>query len=265
MRVLVFIYMHGGFSVITHYYRPNTLTEALTLIAQPKTYPLGGGIKLTQFSEEEYAVVDLQALELNTIQQKGNMLEIGATTTLQSLLDSPETPEALKKAIQHEASQNTRNIATIAGTLIASDGRSPFATLMMGLDAKVNLRDSKNKEESVQLGDFLPFRNEKTINKLITKISIPKNINASYEYVARTKADKPIVCVALAQWAGGRTRLVVGGWGESPALAMDGKGTEGIKAAAKNACHDATDAWGSAEYRQDVAATLAKRCLAQFA
>jgi CO/xanthine dehydrogenase FAD-binding subunit len=42
---------------------------------------------------------------------------------------------------------------------------------------------------------------------------------------------------------------------------MDGKGTDGIEAAAKNAAQDATDEWASAEYRQDVAATLAKRCL----
>jgi hypothetical protein len=27
-----------------------------------------------------------------------------------------------------------------------------------------------------------------------------------------------------------------------------------------NACHEATDEWGSAEYRMDVASTLAKRC-----
>jgi len=98
-------------------------------------------------------------------------------------------------------------------------------------------------------------------NKLITQISIPTNIKTSYEYVARTPADKPIVCAALGQWSAGRTRLVLGGWGTSPSLAMDGKGTEGIEAAAKNTAHDATDAWASAEYRQDVAATLATRCL----
>ena len=40
-----------------------------------------------------------------------------------------------------------------------------------------------------------------------------------------------------------------------------GKGVDGIEAAAKNATHDATDQWASAEYRQDIAVTLAKRCL----
>ncbi|MCP4140596.1 MAG: hypothetical protein GY755_09965 [Chloroflexi bacterium] len=247
--------------MITQYYRPKNLTEALTLIAQPKTYPLGGGILLNQFSNEEYAVVDLQTLALNTIEKKGNLLEIGATVTLQDLLDNAETPDALKKAIKHEASLNTRNVATVAGTLVTSDGRSPFAVIMMGLDAKITLRNSNNEEENIQIGDFLPLREEITENKLITQISIPTNVESAYEYVARTPADKAIVSATLTQWASGRTRLVLGGWGKSPSLAMDGKGAEGLEAAAKNATHDTADQWASAEYRQDVAVTLAKRCL----
>ncbi len=42
---------------------------------------------------------------------------------------------------------------------------------------------------------------------------------------------------------------------------MDGTEAEGVQAAARNACHDAADEWGSAEYRMEVAATLAERCL----
>ena len=84
----------------------------------------------------------------------------------------------------------------------------------------------------------------------------------AFEQVARTPSDKPIVCVAVAQWPSGRTRMAIGGFGAAPRLAMDGTEAEGLEAAARNACHDASDEWGSAEYRMDVAATLAKRCLA---
>ena len=246
--------------MITTYHRPTTLSEALALVKKENVYPLGGGIQLSQFSDDAYEVVDLQALALNEISKKGNTLEIGATATLEALLNTPELPDALKKAIQHEASLNTRNSATVAGTLVASDGRSPFAVMMMGLDAEVTVT---SEQESVvsKLGDLLSLRDDALNGKLITKISIPLNVNARYEYVARTPADKPIVCAAFGQWSGGRIRLVLGGWGESPSLAMDGKGAVGIEVAAKNAAHDATDAWASAEYRQDVAATLAKRCL----
>jgi CO/xanthine dehydrogenase FAD-binding subunit len=57
---------------------------------------------------------------------------------------------------------------------------------------------------------------------------------------------------------------VLGGYGKSPLLAMDGTEAEGIETAARNAFHEATDDYGSAEYRMDVAATLAKRCLASL-
>jgi CO/xanthine dehydrogenase FAD-binding subunit len=65
----------------------------------------------------------------------------------------------------------------------------------------------------------------------------------------------------VARWASGRTRLALGGYGKIPTLAMDGTEADGIDSAARNAFHEANDEWASAEYRLDVAATLAKRCL----
>lgn len=44
-------------------------------------------------------------------------------------------------------------------------------------------------------------------------------------------------------------------------LAMDGTEADGLETAAGNAYHEANDEWASAEYRMDVAATLARRCL----
>ena len=107
----------------------------------------------------------------------------------------------------------------------------------------------------------MPLRNENLRSKLITAITIPLNATLTFESVARTSADKPIVCAALAQWPSGRTRLALGGYGTAPLLAMDGTESEGLETAARNAFHEATDEWASAEYRMEVAATLAKRCL----
>jgi CO/xanthine dehydrogenase FAD-binding subunit len=42
---------------------------------------------------------------------------------------------------------------------------------------------------------------------------------------------------------------------------MDGTETDGLDSAARNAYHEAQDDFASADYRADVAATLAKRCL----
>jgi CO/xanthine dehydrogenase FAD-binding subunit len=58
--------------------------------------------------------------------------------------------------------------------------------------------------------------------------------------------------------------LAVGGYGKAPRLAMDGTESEGMEAAARSAFHEAKDEWASAEYRMEIAATLAKRCLGNF-
>ena len=245
--------------MITAYHRPKTLDEALTLLAQPNTTPLGGGTLLAarDWQADPVEAVDLQAIGLHTVTKSGNNLEIGATVTLQQLLESDHCPEALKLALKLEAPLNLRHAATVAGTLVSGDGRSTFATVLLALDAKIDIRYSKDDSRISNIGEFLPLRPR----ALITAITIPLNARLAFEYVSRTPADKPIVCAALVQWNAGRTRLALGGYGNSPLLAMDGTESEGIEAAARNAFHEAADEWASAEYRMDVAATLAKRCL----
>lgn len=248
--------------MITAYHRPKTMDEALTLLTQPNRTPLGGGTLLSKPTTDPVEAVDLQALNLGTIEKQGNSLKIGATVTLQELLESGHCPDELKSAIKLEAPLNLRNAATVAGTLVSCDGRSTFAAALFALDAKLEQArsvDSQIETQISNIGDLLPIRN--TQGWLITSITLPLNTKFAFDYVSRTPADKPIVCAALAQWNSGRTRLVLGGYGKSPLLAMDGTEAEGIETAARNAFHEAADDYGSAEYRMDVAATLAKRCL----
>jgi aerobic carbon-monoxide dehydrogenase medium subunit len=249
--------------MITAYHRPRSIQEALTLLAQPATYPLGGGTLLAQKHESDIAVVDLQALGLEKIHKIGEKLEIGATATLQSMLESPHTPASLATCIELETSLNLRNMQTVAGSLVAADGRSPFATAMFALDARLTML-SLTGSAKVGLGDYLPLRSEKVPGKLITNIEIPLNVSFAFQSVARTPADRPILCVALTKRPSGRVRLVVGGWGSSPSLALDANDLPGLETAARNATHTAADAWASAEYRSEVSVELVRRCLASF-
>jgi CO/xanthine dehydrogenase FAD-binding subunit len=95
----------------------------------------------------------------------------------------------------------------------------------------------------------------------VTSLSVPLNARLAYESVARTPADLPIVCAAAAAWPSGRTRLALGGYGPAPRLAMDGPDAEGAEVAARNAYNEAMDEWASAEYRQEMAQVLARRCV----
>jgi CO/xanthine dehydrogenase FAD-binding subunit len=242
--------------MITNYHRPQTLDEALALLAQPNTFPLGGGTQLSQPQTDPVSVVDLQALGLDSLRVNGNELQIGATCTLQALYESKDCPAALKTALKLEAPINIRNSATAAGALVSSDGRSPFAAALLAMDAKITVVSGQSSVVSV--GEYILAKPK----GLITQIAIPLTVKFAFEFVSKTPADKPIVAAALAQWNSGRTRLVLGGYGKSPILAMDGTESDGIESAARNAYHEAQDEWASAEYRMDVAATLARRCLA---
>lgn len=249
--------------MIVEYYRPKDIDETLQLIANPKTKKvlMGGGTALDRSTTEPYAVVDLQDLGLNTLNSKGRTLEIGATVTLQALFEHQQIPEALRIAIYREASFNLRQVATIAGTLVASSGRSPFTTAMLALDPSVMVYPG---EENITLGDLLPVRDKELDSKLISRITIPLNVQLAYEYVARTPADLPIVCASVASWPSGRTRVFIGGTGEAPVLAVDGPERGGEEISAADAYSHAEDQWASAEYRQEMAQVLVRRCLAKL-
>ncbi len=242
--------------MITTYHRPQSLNEALKLLSHPDTVPLGGGTLLSKPTTDSVAVVDLQALKLDSLRVNGHELQIGATCTLQALLESEHCPAALKTALKLEAPLNIRNMATAAGTLVASDGRSTFAAMLLAVDAKLELIEN-HQSKNVSCGEFLLTR----FKGLITTVTIPLNVKTAFEFVSKTPSDKPLICAALCQWNSGRSRLALGGFGKSPLLAMDGTEADGLETAARNAYHEASDEWASAEYRMDAAATLAKRCL----
>lgn len=246
--------------MIVEYHRPDNLQEALRLLNRKeiKTVPLAGGSVINAPSIELFAVVDLQNLALNQIQVKGNYLNVGATVTLQSLLDSPVIPENLPAVIRHEAAYNLRQVATVAGTLVSADGRSPFATALMALDAQVKLAP---ENEQLGVGEVFLQRPQGLNGRIITAVHIPRNVRLNYQYVARTPADLPIVCIAAAAWSSGRIRLAAGGFGDAPALVLDGPEAGGVELAARDVYHDAGDQWASSDYRREMAAILAQRCI----
>lgn len=253
--------------MVIEYHRPEKLEEALTLINRkdPHTLVLGGGLYINEVIKEPIAVVDIQGLGLTEIAAKGKHLNVGAAVTLQSLLTSGLIPPALEKAITHQDTYNRRHVATLAGTIVAANGRSPVVGVLLALDAEVDFLDEGKKKETLKLGDFLPLRQEKLTGKLITRIRIPAQISASYHYVARSPADLPIVAAAAVIWPSGRTRVALIGYGDQPVMVFDGPEGEGAEVAARDAYSEAADQWAGGDFRSDVAGVLVKRCLGEMA
>ena len=181
-------------------------------------------------------------------------LPLGGGTVL-----TQTSPQALISATRRQAAYNERQVATLAGTVVSGTGRSPLLTALLALDASLAMLPESGGP--VSLGDFLPLREEKRRGRLITALTLPLNVRLGYESVARTPADRPVVCAAAAVWPSGRTRVTLGGYGPAPVLAFDGPDAGGAVEAAQSAFNQAGDEWASAAYRQEMAGVLVKRLL----
>jgi CO/xanthine dehydrogenase FAD-binding subunit len=253
--------------MIVEYHRPEELSEALALLARPapRTLPLGGGTVLSRLKKPDFAVVDLQRLGLNKMETEGQLLHIGSTATLQQIFESDLIPasmrEGLRDSLLHEVAVNLRRTATIAGLLVSCDGRSPFVTGLLVLDARIIWSPG---EDAQSLGDYLPLREEFGRGRLITDVRIPLNPTLRFATVARAPMDRPVVCAAVAAWPSGRTRVTLGGFGKAPILAMDGPEPVGAAVAAREAYRFAGDEWASAAYRMETAGKLVQRLIADI-
>src|SRR3990172_1855176 len=120
------------------YHRPKSLAEALALLERGR--PLAGGTSLTAERARVSGVVDLQGLSLDSLEITAAEVIAGATLTLEAFAQGCEIEApALAEAARREAAHNLRNMATVAGTLVAADGRSPLATVLIAAKAQLTL------------------------------------------------------------------------------------------------------------------------------
>jgi CO/xanthine dehydrogenase FAD-binding subunit len=245
--------------MIVEYHRPETLQSALVLLSRkhPRTVPLGGGTHLSHYQGEPIAVVDLSRLDLGRIERAGNVLRIGSTVTLQGLINFDGAPPMLKEAVRFEANYNLRQSASVAGTLVTGDGKSAFISALLAMDAQILSLPGGQKEAA---GDWLGHRAARNASELITTLEVPCDVTLRYEFVGRSPLDLPIVSVAVGGWADGRRRVVIGGFGLYPVLAMDGKVLDTLDLFIKNACSQLLN-HENPEYVLETAKTLAHRLL----
>jgi CO/xanthine dehydrogenase FAD-binding subunit len=245
--------------MIVEYHRPETLQSALELLSRkdPHTVPLGGGTHLSHYRGDPIAVVDLRKLDLGKIERVGSVLRIGAAVALHMVVDSMEIPQMLKEAVRFETNYNLRQTATVAGTLVTGDGKSALISALLAADAQVISQPGGQKEA---VGNWLGHRSTRNESVLITGLEVPCDVTLKYEFVGRSPLDRPIVSVAVGEWAGGRKRVVIGGFASYPVLAMDGKDLALVESSIKIACSLLSNNQIS-EYILETAKNLARRLL----
>ena len=250
--------------MIVEYHRPDTLEQALSLLQRqaPRTIPLGGGTRVSQMRSDDLAVVDLQALGLDSSQQENGQFIIGTMARMKTLAEVEGLHPALKQIVTTEFPANMRQMATVGGEIVSCDGRVALVTALLAMDARLVWLPERNE---ISLGNYLPQRTADATLKLLVEIVFPANGQLLVEKVSRSPVDFPLLSVAVFRWPSGRIRVALGGYGDAPILALDGPDATGAELAAKDAYLAAGDEWCSAEYRSEVAARLVGEMTRSFA
>ncbi|HQV26715.1 MAG TPA: FAD binding domain-containing protein [Thermoflexales bacterium] len=280
-------------SNLQEYLRPTHLEEALRLIgrASPRSRIVAGGTWVSAETPRDLeAVVDIGGLALNAITLEGAFWRLGATASLQALIESPAGTTfcngVLGEAAMAMAGRSLRNRATLGGAIATADSVSPLVTALLACDAELSVATLKNDAlvmKRVGLRAFLGYRaNLLEEGALITdiRLGVPSaDTRAAYERVARTPRDYPIVC-AVARCAtrdgiAGNVRLALGGVAAAPIrieLAEFGLEKKRIADHIEHALGHgleglapAGDWLGSADYRRAMARELSLRALMRCA
>ncbi len=231
------------------YHRPTSIAEATGLLDGPNRMALAGGTTIVHDgSGHPVELVDLQALGLGNISANGSRIEIGATATLQALVDSDLVPDVVRDAAKADQPSTLRTLATVGGSVGAADSESLLVAALLVHEATVNFAD----ERSAPLHEVLS--NGLSQGDLIVSISVATGGATAMATTGRTPHDVPIVAVVGRRSDDG-TRLAICGVGATPQLVEEGS---------LGQLEPPGDFRGSAEYRKRLAEVLMARVVGEL-
>ena len=241
-----------------NYVMAKTLEEAYELNQKKSSVIVAGNMWLRMCGLNKQTAIDLSALGLDGIEEKGDCFVIGAMTSLRSL----EMNEALHaafggvfaKALAPIVGTQFRNTATVGGSIYSRFGFSDVSALLLALDAEVVLY----QRGAMKLAEY---QKENWDRDIITHIRISKGQKASIQSVRVSKTDIPVLVCAAARSESG-VRVVLGA---RPARALIV--ADGLNASVQHDVFEeiadktafGTNLRASAEYRRKIAPVLMER------
>lgn len=240
--------------LVAAYYRPDSLQEALSLLAQSNRIPLAGGTVVNADREATgVEVVDLQALDLNHIEADGNRVRIGATTTLAAMADHAAIAAWLQIISRAEAPSTLRTLATVGGTIVGASNESLLLAALLVCDAVVEVTgpNSPATVEIRPLADVLSAGMD--AGALLTAVTVDVSGHGGQAITGRTPADVPIVGAVARIGSEGETTLALTGVAATPILIDPSDPGAGLSPPA--------DFRGSSEYRLHLARILSARAV----
>ncbi|MET4695634.1 FAD binding domain-containing protein [Endozoicomonas lisbonensis] len=180
--------------MIKQFLRPESLDEALALktkYGDDAVYMAGGArLNASPTRTEHEIVINLSGIDLEGCEKTARGWEIGALTTLQTVVDHVALPEGLREAAALVYSRNVRNQCTLGGEIAAALPACLIVPALLAMDARVELADGNVMSVA---------KYQKQCEGLITKVIVPAEVYACFnQNVSKSAADLPIVNASFA-------------------------------------------------------------------
>lgn len=275
---------------ITTYYSPETVEEAVALLAGEGRTVIAGGTDLLvnpRYMVGVREVVDIRRLGLEYIRVEDGWLHIGAGATMRMVAQHPVVQEMANGILARGAavcgSPNIRNMATLAGNVASALPSADTPPALLALNAQVLLVGTRG-ERLVPLEQFFtgPAKSVRE-RELIQEIRIPLDdpaMQGGFYKIGRTAEDISIVnaaaTLAISDGIIRSARLVLGAVAPTPLRAMRAEEAlngqppteETLQRAAQIAREEVrpiSDQRASADYRRRMSGVAALRALRQAA
>lgn len=248
---------------IRQYVRPETLEEAYELCLKKKNRIIGGMLWLKMQDLSVNTAIDLQDLNLDTIEENEYEYRIGCMVSLRQLELhdglNDLTQGALSQSLAHIVGVQFRNLATIGGSIWGRFGFSDVLTLFMAIDAKVELYE----RGIMSIEEFADM--PRTVRDLLIRIIVPKVRRTTvYRSQRNASTDFPVLACAVSKTAdtvccsvGARPgkAIIVRELPDDPAEAAE---------YAVSRLSFGTNLRGSREYRMQICRVLVRRAMEQL-
>lgn len=256
---------------IREYVAPQNVEDACALLAKAKTNTVLGGCMWLKMTRKRIGTaIDLKNLGYDKIEAWEDGLRIGSMVTLGMLEHSQQIHElvgdAFARCVGPIVGTQFKNGATLGGSVYSRFGFSDPCTLLLALQAQVELADGT----CLTMEQFYERGYQKDI---IAAIRIPGGwVRVIYDSFRISSTDLPVLNCAVACKADGNVFITVGG---RPGRAMAcSEAAEHFSAhhdaiaAAQLACEHlvfGSNMRGSAAYRHTLCGVMLERCLKEVA
>jgi carbon-monoxide dehydrogenase medium subunit len=263
------------------YERADSVDGAIQLLsAKDDAKIIAGGHSLLPLMRLRLArpatLVDISRLnDLRYIREDGDTIAIGALTRHHDVAND-ETLQRLCPILPYAASKvgdpQVRHVGTIGGSVAHADPAGDMPTVLLALDAEMVVRGANGASRTVKAGDFFRglFEPDLASNEVLAEIRVPKTAGRGWSYLKfnRRAQDWALVGVAALASNGTPATVTLANMSDRPIHASGveeelAAGTEPARAAerAAESTRPPSDAFASAEYRQEVVKVLVRRAL----